>query len=309
MTGGRDEADPDDGDADAIELLIEGRPRELGGVPVRRVLPVARRRAVGPFVFLDHLGHPGHLGPPTLAPGQGVDVPPHPHIGLATITYLFDGGFVHRDSTGAHQPIRPGDVNWMIAGRGVVHSERTAPEARAAGGPLHGVQTWVALPQADEELAPSFEHHPAATLPHLARAGATLTIIAGAAYGATAPTGVRSPTLYVHARLAPGASLDVDDTHAERAVHVVAGEVACAGRAVPAGVMAVLRPGAAVRLHARAAAHVLLIGGAPLDGPRHIEWNFVSSTRARIEQAKADWRADRFPRVPGDEHERVPLPA
>ncbi len=290
---------PDD---DAIELVIEGRPRDLGGFAVRRTLPAPRRRAVGPFIFLDH------VGPAMLAPGQGIDVRPHPHIALATITYLFDGEFVHRDSLGSNQPIRPGDVNWMIAGRGVTHSERTGPEVRARGGPLHGVQTWVALPHADEEMAPRFEHHGRATMPIVQRPGAELHVIAGTAYDVEAPTGVRSPTLFVHGRLAAGATLPVDDGHVERAVYVAAGEIACGGLRVAVGTLLVLRADVAVRIDAVTAADVVLIGGAPLDGPRHLWWNFVSSSPARLEQAKADWQAGRFPQVPGDEDEFIPLP-
>jgi redox-sensitive bicupin YhaK (pirin superfamily) len=288
--------------ADAIELRIEGRPRDIGDFAVRRTLPAPQRRAVGPFVFVDH------IGPADLAPGQGIDVRPHPHIALATITYLIEGEFVHRDTLGSNQVIRPGDVNWMIAGRGIAHSERSDPALRARGGRLHGVQTWVALPRADEEMEPRFEHHPGGKLPRIERPGVRLTVIAGTAYGEEAPTGVRSPTLYVHARLASGAALPVDEVHAERALYVASGEVSANGSPVPVGTLAVLRPGADVRLESRGPADVFLLGGAPLDGPRHIWWNFVSSSPERIERAKADWREGRFGKIPGDELDFIPLP-
>lgn len=289
-------------ESDVIDLVLEARDRDLGGgFAVHRVLPQARRRHVGPFVFVDH------MGPMALPAGEGMDVRPHPHIGLATITYLFDGEFVHRDSLGSNQPIRPGEVNWMIAGRGIQHSERTGAERRASGGRIHGLQTWVALPVPDEETAPRFEHHPQATIPRITRPGAVLDVIAGSAYGARSPAGVLSPTLYVHALLDPGAELPIDDEHAERAIYVVEGEIECAGRVAGVGTMLVLKPVPAV-IRARGTARVVLVGGAPLDGERHIWWNFVSSSRDRIERAKADWTERRFGVIPGDEDERIPLP-
>jgi len=290
------------GNSPCIELLIAPRPRDLGGFSVRRVLPVAARRMVGPFIFYDH------MGPAVMPVGEGVDVRPHPHISLATVTYLFEGEIVHRDSLGNFQPIRPGDVNWMLAGRGIVHSERSSPEERRRGVHLHGIQSWVALPKVHEEDAPSFEHHPAPSLPVLRRDGATLVVIAGTAYGARSPAPVVSPTLYVDARLESGARLAVDLSHPERAVHVVEGDVRCDGQPIAPGVMAVLRPGARVVVEAAGPARVMLVGGAPLDGPRHIFWNFVSSSKERIERAADDWRAGRFPKVPGDEKEFIPLP-
>ncbi len=290
------------GDTPAVELVIEGRPRDLGGFSVRRTLPSGLRRAVGPFIFLDH------MGPVEFAPGEGMDVRPHPHIGLATITYLLAGEIMHRDSLGNAQAIRPGDVNWMVAGRGVAHSERTPPEVRARGGRALGLQTWVALPRDREDVAPSFEHHPQRTLPLIERPDATLRVIAGTAYGRTAPTSVLTPTLYVHAVLAAGAELAVDDTHAERAAYIIDGEVACDGRTFGAATLIVLRPEAPATLYACTAANVMLVGGAPLDGARHMWWNFVSSSRDRIEQVKAEWRNGGFAAVAGDEHERVPLP-
>jgi hypothetical protein len=302
---------PSDGDAEpscthsdgpAIELVIEGRPRDLGGFSVRRTLPSGLRRSVGPFIFLDQ------MGPAEFAPGTGMDVRPHPHIGLATITYLLAGEIMHRDTLGSVQPIRPGDVNWMIAGRGVAHSERTPPEVRARGGRLLGLQTWVALPADREEVEPSFEHHPQRALPVVERPGAILRVIAGTGYGARAPTSVLAPTLYVHAELTAGSELAIDEEHAERAAYVVEGEVGCDGRRFGPASLIVLRTGAAVTLRANTAAHVMLVGGAPLDGPRHMWWNFVSSRQPRIEQAKADWRDDRFGTVAGEGSERIPLP-
>jgi redox-sensitive bicupin YhaK (pirin superfamily) len=285
-----------------IDRVIEGRSRDIGGFPVRRALPAIGQRTVGPFIFFDH------MGPVEFAPGHGMDVRPHPHIGLATITYLLEGEIVHRDTLGTEQTIRPGDVNWMVAGRGVAHSERTSAEVRARGSRAHGLQTWVALPRDREDMAPVFEHHPQHTLPLIAQPGVTVRVIAGAAYGHTAPTGVLSPTLYVHAAMAADATLAVDDAHAERAAYVVDGEIECDGRTFGAAALIVLRPGAQVAIRARSAANVMLVGGAPLDGPRQIWWNFVASTQDRIEAAKAAWRADQFGTVRGDEHERIPLP-
>jgi redox-sensitive bicupin YhaK (pirin superfamily) len=289
---------------DVVSLVIEPRTRDLGGFSVRRALPFASRRTVGPFIFFDH------MGPADLAPGHGIDVRPHPHIALATVTYLFEGEIVHRDSLGSFQPIRPGDVNWMLAGQGIVHSERTGEAVRRSGGPLHGIQSWVALPRAQEEAQPAFHHHPAATIPRVERPGADIRVVAGHAYGARSPVGVLSPTLYVAATLESGAVLDVDPDHTERAVYVVEGEVAMGERRFDAGTMLVLRPGPAA-LRALAPTRLVVVGGAPLDGDRLIWWNFVSSSSEQMEQAKRDWgdrNLARFPKVPGDEHEFIPLP-
>jgi redox-sensitive bicupin YhaK (pirin superfamily) len=291
-----------DGAAGGVDLVIESRPRDIGGFAVRRALPSMKRRLVGPFAFFDH------MGPAELAPGNGMDVRPHPHIGLATVTYLFDGEIDHRDSLGSFQTIRPGDVNWMLAGRGIVHSERTGSEARARGLRIHGLQSWVALPLEHELVAPRFEHHPAASIPRIALEGASLEIVAGSAYGARSPVGVLSPTLYVHARLEAGARLPIDDGHEERALYVVEGEIDCEGRSFGEGTLIVFKPRASVVVTAARAARLMLLGGAPLEGERHIFWNFVSSSKERIEQAKDDWQNERFPKVPGDEIERVPLP-
>lgn len=286
----------------AIALVIDGRARDLGGFSVRRVLPSMQRRMVGPFIFFDH------MGPVDFPAGHGIDVRPHPHIGLATITYLFEGVFCHKDSTGSDQVIVPGDVNWMIAGRGIVHSERTPPDLRKNPIKLHGVQTWVALPLDQEETEPRFEHHPGRTIPRVTLPGAELSVIAGSAYGVTAPTGVLSGTLYVAAKLDEGADLEVDNEHEERAVYVAAGAIECEGRTFGVGTMLVLHHGCPVSLRASEPSLLMLVGGAKLEGKREIAWNFVSSSKDRLEQAKADWRAQRFPKIPNDDAEFIPLP-
>ena len=283
------------------DLIIQPKPRDIGGFSVRRSLPHAGRRTVGPFIFFDH------MGPATFPPGSGIDVRPHPHIGLATVTYLFSGEIVHRDSLGVVQPIRPGDVNWMTAGSGIVHSERTDPARRDGSERLHGIQTWVALPKADEEIAPAFVHHPAKTLPEFADGGAVCRVIAGTAYGHESPVAVFQPTLYVDVRLSPGAKFRVDDGHEERCVYVAVGGIELGDRACGEGEMIVLKPGADVVISATSDARIMLAGGAPLDGPRHIWWNFVSSSSERLEQAKRDWKDGKFAPVPG-ETEFIPLP-
>jgi hypothetical protein len=291
-----------EGDISAVDVVVDTRPRDVGGFPVRRALPSLQQQRVGPFVFFDH------MGPVDFAPGEGMDVRPHPHIGLATVTYLFDGEILHRDSLGSDQVIRPGDVNWMTSGRGIVHSERTPADARGRGGRAHGLQSWVALPLADEETEPSFHHHASSSVPVKEQPGVLLRVIAGTAYGMVSPVRVFSPTLYVHVRLDPGAEWVVDDGHAERAVYAVEGEVEVGGALRSPGELVVLRPGASATLRARTAASVMLLGGAPLDGPRHVWWNFVSSSRERIERAKAEWRERRFAPVPKDDVEFIPLP-
>lgn len=287
----------------AVSRVLEGRPRDLGGFGVRRVLPAGGLQTVGPFIFFDH------MGPAVFAPGMGVDVRPHPHIGLATVTYLFEGEFLHRDSLGSAQVIRPGDVNWMVAGRGIVHSERTPPELRRAegGAPIHGIQTWVALPQAHEEVEPSFAHHPARTLPELRGEGYVLRLIAGEAYGQRAPAAVFAPMFYVETVLEAGASVQLPVEHLERAAYVTSGAVEVDGARYDTGRMLVCEAKVAVEVRALERARVMLLGGAPLDGPRHIWWNFVSSSRERIEQGKRDWREQKFAPVPGDD-DRIPLP-
>lgn len=287
---------------ESIDLLITPRLRDLGdGFNVRRVLPYARRRHVGPFVFFDH------MGPVQFAPGQGLDVRPHPHIGLATVTYLFEGEIMHRDSLGVVQPIRPGDVNWMVAGKGIAHSERTPPELRESGAPLHGIQSWFALPKAHEETEPTFRHHPASSLPEIERPGARLRLIAGSAFGATSPAQTFAPMFYLDAQMSDGATLPLPDGCEEQAVYVAIGEVALDSRVYGEGTMLVLKPHAQPVITARGAARLMLLGGAPLDGERHLWWNFVSSSKDRIERAKADWRTGNWPRVLG-ETEFIPLP-
>jgi hypothetical protein len=242
-----------------------------------------------------------------LAAGQGIDVRPHPHIGLATVTYLFEGEVVHRDSLGCVQTIQPGDVNWMTAGSGIVHSERSTPQARASGARLHGLQSWVALPSAHEEATPAFHHHPAATLPALDEDGAQLRVIAGSAYGLTSPVVALSDLFYVDAVLDAGVRLTVPEGYPERALYVVQGDIELGGERFIEGMLPIFDAHARVEVQARSRSRVMLLGGAPLDGERHIWWNFVSSSPERIERAKADWREQRFASVPG-EHELIPLP-
>jgi redox-sensitive bicupin YhaK (pirin superfamily) len=286
--------------AAAVELTIQPRVRSLGEFDVRRVLPAAKRRMVGPFVFLDH------MGPAVFPPGQGIAVRPHPHIGLATITYLFEGEIVHRDSLGIRQLIQPGAVNLMTAGRGIVHSER-AREDVAVTSRLHGIQSWIALPLDLEETEPTFLHYPASSLPELAVDGCTVRVIIGSAYGLQSPVLTYSPTLYFEAALAANAKLAVLDEAAERGVYVVAGRVEVGGEAYGEGTLAVLRGGVTVPLEAKTDARVIVIGGSSV-GPRHIWWNFVSSSEARIERAKQDWAEMRMGSVPGDD-EFIPLPS
>ena len=285
-----------------VAAVIDARSRDLGGFAVGRVLPSAARRLVGPFIFFDH------MGPADLAPGRGLDVRPHPHIGLATVTYLFEGEIVHRDSLGSHQPIRPGEVNWMTAGRGIVHSERTSPELRRTGSRAHGLQLWVALPLAQEETEPEFHHHPAQTLPSVEIAGARIRVLAGSAYGETSPVKTFSPLFYADVAVPGGCELSLPSEHEERAAYIVDGAVTCGSERGERGRMLVFAKGAEVVLRASADARIALIGGTPINGERHIWWNFVSSSEARIEQAKRDWKEGRFPKVPGDEAEFIPLP-
>lgn len=286
-----------------VETLIDARPRDLGGFEVRRVLPSRARRMVGPFTFFDQ------MGAAVFAAGQGIDVRPHPHIGLATVTYLFEGEILHKDSLGSDQPIRPGDINWMTAGRGIVHSERTPPEYRQQGSKLHGLQLWVALPREHEEAEPSFRHYPGSSLPGLDEAGVRLRVLAGSAYGVTSPVETLSPLFYVDAVMAEGSEIALPSGHEQRALYVVEGALHCGAERAEVGRMLVFAPGASVSLRAERASRTVLLGGAPLDGERYIDWNFVSSSKERLEQAKQDWRAGRFPKVVGDEAEFIPLPA
>jgi redox-sensitive bicupin YhaK (pirin superfamily) len=285
----------------SVRILLKPSVRDVGGVPVRRVLPALAARLVGPFIFFDH------MGPATFAPGTGLDVRPHPHIGLATVTYLFEGAMMHRDSIGSVQKIVPGDVNWMTAGRGIVHSERTPPNERARSHALHGIQTWVALPLEYEAAEPAFEHHPAQTLPRLERNGVQLAIIAGEAFGARSPVGIFSPTLYVAARFAAGGALALEPEHEERGVYLVDGDLAIDNEPLEAGRMAVLVPGETATLSSATGATVMLLGGANLAGERFIEWNFVASSRERIEGVKRAWTDQAMGQIPG-ETEWIPLP-
>ena len=285
----------------SIKAVLKPHVRDIGNLAVRRVLPALAARLVGPFIFFDH------MGPATLPAGVGLDVRPHPHIGLATVTYLFEGAIMHRDSLGSEQKIVPGDVNWMTAGRGIVHSERTPEPERTNGSNVHGIQTWVALPVASEDIEPAFEHHAAAALPQIERDGVTLRVIAGTAFGAKAPTRTFSPTLYVAAQFAAGSELVLDTEHEERGVYLVSGDLAIDGEPMPGQQMAVLTPGADVKLTSANGAVAMLLGGAPLDGARFIEWNFVSSSREKIDAAKLAWSEQRMGQVPG-ETEFIPLP-
>jgi redox-sensitive bicupin YhaK (pirin superfamily) len=285
-----------------VEMVIDARRRDLGGFEVGRVLPAPKRRMVGPFVFFDH------MGPKQMAANlpRSVDVRPHPHIGLSTITYLFAGEIVHRDSLGFHQVIRPGEVNWMTAGRGISHSERFET-MRQHGGLLHGIQAWIALPESDEEIAPEFVHYEADALPIERSAGASSRVIAGKAFGKASPVRTQSPLVYVHVELQAGARTGIPDGYSERAAFVAAGTIRVGDQSFAAGQMTVFARGSQPTIVAATDATVMLLGGEPL-GPRHIWWNFVSSRAERIEQAKADWRAGRIPLPLDDAAEFIPLP-
>ncbi|MEW6258207.1 MAG: pirin family protein [Pseudomonadota bacterium] len=300
-------ADPEAGDAqscDALDLVIVPRVRDLGeGFAVRRALPHGKRQMVGPFIFFDH------FGPVQFMAGQGLDVRPHPHIGLATVTYLFDGRITHRDSEGNALDITPGAMNLMTAGRGIAHSERSPAEARLgdAKGRMYGLQSWIALPAAHEETDPGFQHFSATDLPTITDTGVTARIIAGSAFGARSPVGMLSDWLYAEVTLAPGASAPLDADTEERAIYVVEGEVEIADDTFEAPRLLIFRPGDRITVRARTASRLMFLGGSALEGPRYVWWNFVSSRRERIEEAKEAWKAGRFPTVPGEE-EFIPLP-
>ena len=284
-------------------IIIKGNPHDLAdGFRVNRILPSPGHRMVGPFVFFDY------FGPVEFPPGKGVDVRPHPHVGLATVTYLFEGSQMHRDTLGSQQEIHPGDVNWMTAGRGIAHSERTGPETRAQGHRLHGIQSWIGLPLKDEEVEPSFQHVASRQLASKSENGITLKIITGRAFGLTSPVRVFSDIFYVDAQLRDGASLAMTNEYAERAIFVVGGEAAVDGSIHGDGTMIVLDAGEKQTITAHGPTRVMLLGGAGLDGPRHLWWNFVSSSKERIERAKADWKTGRFGKIPGDDIEFIPLP-
>jgi redox-sensitive bicupin YhaK (pirin superfamily) len=297
--------DPVAGDArscDAIAHVIVPRARDLGGFEVRRALPAAEKQMVGPFIFFDQ------MGPAEFLIGKGIDVRPHPHIGLATVTYLFEGEVFHRDSLGSALAIRPGEVNLMTAGRGIVHSERETSQAQAGTRRLFGIQAWAALPASHEEVAPAFTHHGADELPRIAGEGKRVRLVMGEAYGARSPVAFPHEALFAEAVLAPGAVLPLDPRYDERAVYVASGEIDIAGDTFGEGRLLVFKPGDRISILAVTNARLVLVGGEPMDGPRHIWWNFVSSSKERIEQAKDDWRRNRFALVPGDDKEFIPLP-
>ena len=297
--------DPILGDArscEAIEKVIVPRSHDLGGFQVRRALPAIGQRMVGPFIFFDQ------MGPAEFHLGEGLDVRPHPHIGLSTVTYLFDGEIMHRDSLGTALAIKPGAVNLMTAGRGIVHSERTGMEARASGPKLYGIQAWLALPKTHEEVAPEFKHHGAGDLPRIVEGGKRISLIMGSAYGQTSPVQFPWDALYAEAVLSPGAILPLDPDYDERAIYIVSGKVDIAGDEFGAGQLLVFKPGDRISILAIDQARVMIVGGEPMDGPRNIWWNFVSSSKERIEQAKHEWKTGRFDTVPGDESEFIPLP-
>ena len=296
---------------DAILKLIEPRARDLGdGFRVRRILPYHAHKTVGPFIFFDH------FGPVDYPAGEGFDVRPHPHIGLSTVTYLFEGAIRHRDSLGTDIVIRPGAVNWMTAGHGIVHSERTPDEERQSGQSMHGLQTWVALPRSHEDAAPAFVHHPAASLPNFEQSGAHIRVLAGEAWGHASPVEFPWPILYFAIEAPEGATLELDaDLAEERALYLVTGAVTINGVITEEGRMLILKPGETVTGDFAPGTKAVVCGGAALDGPRKIDWNLVSSDPQKIQQAKADWASsiraggsDRFPLVPGDEKEWIPLP-
>jgi redox-sensitive bicupin YhaK (pirin superfamily) len=297
--------DPQAGDAfasDQIELMVIPNAKDIGGFQVRRALPTARRRLVGPFIFFDR------MGPAILRAGQALDVRPHPHIGLSTVTYLFDGKIRHRDSLGTEMVIEPGDVNLMTAGRGIVHSERTPDELRGAPMSISGLQTWLALPDGKEEVAPVFENTAALRLPEIDAEGISGRVVIGAFSGLRSPVKTASDTLYADLRLAPGAAVKIPADAEERAIYTLEGEVSISSDRFPAERLLVLRPGDEIVVSSETGAHFMLFGGASLGSKRYIWWNFVSSSKERIEQAKQEWKTGRFDIVPGDEEEFIPLP-
>lgn len=297
--------DPAPGDkfaCDAIETIIVPRARDLGGFQVKRALPSAKKQMIGPFIFFDQ------MGPAEFITNEGIDVRPHPHIGLSTVTYLFEGEIYHRDSLGTELAITPGEVNWMTAGKGIVHSERTSDENRKNGQNLFGIQTWVAMPEKYEEVDPRFEHRSAGDLPVLKDNGANVRVIVGDMYGQKSPVTTYSDMFYATVDLQPGAAVPLDAEHEERGIYVVSGQVDIAGDKFDAGQLLVFKPGDRITVRGVTHARLMLLGGEPMEGPRYIWWNFVSSSKERIEQAKEDWRRARFDIVPGDEEEFIPLP-
>lgn len=299
---------PDRIGLDAIETLIIPRARDLGGFEVRRALPAPKRQMVGPFIFFDQ------AGPAEFLTGQGIDVRPHPHIGLGTVTYLYRGDFHHRDSIGSDQIIRPGALNWMVAGKGVTHSERTSDAGRAGPRSLFGIQTWIALPESHEDMAPTFEHHGQDALPDIRDTGINARLILGHAYGETAPATMYSDTFYLDVTLAPHTRFPLPTDHEDRGIYITEGSITIAGQDYQAGQMMVFRPGDAITVGAGdRGARLMALGGATLNGPRHIWWNFVASSRERIEEAKREWREARwgsgqFDLPKDDRDEFIPLP-
>jgi len=285
----------------AIDLVIAPNMRDIGDFSVRRVLPAPKQRAVGPFVFFDH------MGPATFGPGQALAVPPHPHIGLATLTYLYEGSIVHRDSLGFRQLIAPGAVNWMSAGRGIVHSERSPEHLLEETHALAGLQVWVALPKQHEQTAPSFVHYSVSSLPVLEEQGVSVRVVAGECFGLRSRLDTLSPLFYADIALAPGGRIKIDADYVERALYLVSGSVMIDGEEYEDKQMLVLKPGAEIIVSSHYGADLVAVGGEPLDGPRHVWWNFVASDRDLIEQAKEDWRNGQFGQVPGDS-EYIPLP-
>ncbi|TIR25605.1 MAG: pirin family protein [Mesorhizobium sp.] len=297
--------DPEPGDAfacDQIELMVIPNAKDIGGFEVRRALPTAKRRLVGPFIFFDR------MGPAILRAGHALDVRPHPHIGLSTVTYLFDGKIRHRDSLGTEMVIAPGDVNLMTAGRGIVHSERTPEELRGAPMSVSGLQTWLALPDGKEEIAPVFANTSVARLPEIDAGGVSGRIVIGEFFGLRSPVATASDTLYADLRLAAGASVQIPADAEERAIYTLEGDVSIAGDVFPAERLLVFKPGEEIVVSSERGAHFMLFGGASLGSQRYIWWNFVSSSKERIEQAKQEWKTGRFDIVPGDEEEFIPLP-
>lgn len=286
----------------SIDLTIESRVKDIGGFTVGRILPYSKQRMVGPFIFLDH------MGPASFPPEQGLDVRPHPHIGLSTVTYLFEGEIFHRDTIGSAQAITPGAANWMTAGRGIAHSERTPPVERSHAHSVHGLQSWVALPKEFEECAPEFHHHPASTLPEFNIKGANVHLIAGRAYGQEAPVKIYSPLCYAAVTMQAGSSFEITADYAERALYLLEGGLKIGGTKILAKTMPVFTRNERIIVEADMPSRFMLLAGEPLAEPRYIDWNFVSSSKERLMQAKEDWQAQRFGKIPGDDKEFIPLP-
>ena len=299
---GKDPAAGDKFACEALELVIVPRSVDLDDFAVRRALPHSTRRTVGPYVFFDH------FGPAEFRSGKGLDVRPHPHIGLSTLTYLYDGEIIHRDTLGVNAAIHPGEVNWMTAGRGIVHSERTAPERRVDGEPLHGLQLWIAMMSKDEEIDPSFAHLGGNELPVVNGEGKTVRVVAGKMFGAASTLKTTSETIFADISLEAGAAMPLDADYEERAVYVSSGEIDISGDRFDTGRLLIFRPGDRVTVKAVKPSRIAVVGGAPLDGPRYVWWNFVSSRKDRIDQAKEEWKQGHFGKVPGDEIDFIPLP-